>query len=120
MSPVYFVTLVQRMLGHSVRFPRRPKEKCSPLGKLIAQYQSAVTLSWLSRCFSDGGPAAELVTQLFFLGGAHCVAPSSQHSTGGSHGWTKAISGTRCTVNLSLLADISMAWKDGGTEPSFP
>ena len=100
-------------------FPRRSQEKSYPLGKLIAQYQSAVMLCWCSRCFSDAGQATELVTQIFFLGVAHCVVPSSQCSTGGGHGWTKAASGTRCTVTLSLLADICVAWKDGGTEPSF-
>jgi len=89
------------------------------LGKLIVQYQFEVVFSWCSRCFSDGGAAAELVIQLFFLGGAHCVVPSSQYSTGGGHGCTRAVLDTRCTVTLSLLAEICVAWRSGGTEASF-
>lgn len=71
-------------------------------------------LSWCSRCFSDGGWATDLVPQHFLLGAARCVVPSSHCSTGGGHGWTKALWGPKCTVTLSLLADIYVAWKDGG------
>lgn len=60
-----------------------------------------------------------MVVEPFFLGVAHCVVPSSQCITGGGHDWTKAVSGTRCAITLSLLADICVAWRDGGIEPSF-